>query len=131
MKRQIFGLNGRRVEMFPIVRKDTYEAWKRGELMFLESAGCFATYEMNDQRDKYIKDIVISKDKWDEWDALSYEEKQKRYISYLKKRYNAMTYEEFKNDESFAEQNIEVIFPYGEVGIVFYQKKPNTNTIEL
>lgn len=130
-KRKLFGLNGKYIEVFPIAKKETIEAWKRGELLFFPKQNCFASFEFTKERDQYMRACVVAPEDIEKWNALTESERGEWYVAFLHEHYNALSYEEFKEDDSYIEQDIEVTFPYGEKGIIFYQKRGDTIKMEV
>lgn len=131
IKRKLFGMNGQLLENFCFAKLETYEAWKRGELLFFPDEECFATFAITEERDKKIRYIFDSEDHKDEewyeqWDGMTKDEKEAWYLSFIKKNYKTLTYEEFQNDETYIEQNIKVTLhtPSKIEGIIFFTIKP-------
>lgn len=139
IKRMLFGMNGQRLENFCIAKRDVFEKWKNGELLFFPEEMCFASIEMTEEREKmvgYLFDTENKRDdKWHKkWEAMSIEEKSSWYSEFIRNNYVTVTYDEFISDDRFVPQDINVTFHLENRdvdGIIFFTIKPTGDKIEV
>ena len=139
IKRMLFGMNGQRLENFCIAKRDVFEKWKNGELLFFPEEMCFASIEMTEEREKMVGYLFDTENKRDDewykkWEAMSIEEKSSWYSEFIRNNYVTVTYDECISDDRFVPQDINVTFHLENRdvdGIIFFTIKPTGDKIEV
>lgn len=139
IKRNIYGLNGQRLENFYIANPETVDRWKNGELLFFPEEECFASFDVTEERDKKIEEMFDTSDLRDDtwhktWESYTPEDKAAWYWEFVRNNYLTLTYEEFCADSSYIKQDIKVTFHVGKKdieGVIFFTPTPIGNKIEV
>lgn len=132
MSRKLFGLNGKRLENFCFAKVETFDQWKKGELLFLPNDMCFTSFNITEERDEKIAELFdedgnIDQEWHDRWTAMTPDEKQSWWWEFMRNNYIALTYEEFTQNKNYIAQDIRMTFHLQNEdvdGIIFFMPAP-------